>query len=341
MSLLFKTEKVIARILSPGGETVERPIEFRTNPVTGRLSRIAFSREGEKEAGTEKLPSVPPAANDTGNCPFCPANLPTQTPGIHPDISAKKRITKGSSTLFPNLYPYGSYSAVSLLGKEHFVEIGKASLSSYCDCLINCNRYLTMVRQQDPEADYVSITQNHLPSAGGSLVHPHLQTHADRIASNYHAILENNSAKYYHRHRKYLFSDYLEQERSHGSRYIGRTGTWSWMAAFAPEGFYEIWGILPGRVSLEAFHKKDWQDLADGIVRIQKFYRSLFRNGYNIGLLMVEKKKSRLEARISIMVRSNYSPWVRNDQTGIELMLGDMATFTAPEETARLARPFW
>ena len=31
----------------------------------------------------------------------------------------------------------------------------------------------------------------------------------------------------------------------------------------------------------------------------------------------------------------------RSDHTGFEVMLGDMATFTAPEETARLARAFW
>jgi len=32
---------------------------------------------------------------------------------------------------------------------------------------------------------------------------------------------------------------------------------------------------------------------------------------------------------------------VRNDHTSFETMLGDMATFNAPEETAARARPFW
>jgi hypothetical protein len=40
-------------------------------------------------------------------------------------------------------------------------------------------------------------------------------------------------------------------------------------------------------------------------------------------------------------VRSNYAPWARSDHTGYEVMLGDMATFSAPEDTARLARAFW
>jgi hypothetical protein len=50
---------------------------------------------------------------------------------------------------------------------------------------------------------------------------------------------------------------------------------------------------------------------------------------------------SRLELRIVIMVRSNYAPWVRSDHTGFEVMLGDMTTFSAPEQTADSARSFF
>jgi hypothetical protein len=48
-----------------------------------------------------------------------------------------------------------------------------------------------------------------------------------------------------------------------------------------------------------------------------------------------------LELRAVMTVRSNYAQWVRSDHTGFEVMLGDMATFTSPEETARMARHFW
>ena len=42
--LYFNKDTVIARFISPSGEAVQAPIEIRTNPVTGRTSRIAFSR---------------------------------------------------------------------------------------------------------------------------------------------------------------------------------------------------------------------------------------------------------------------------------------------------------
>ena len=77
------------------------------------------------------------------------------------------------------------------------------------------------------------------------------------------------------------------------------------------------------------------------MLNAQRFYRSAYRNGYNLGLLAVEQDDSCLELRVVLMVRSNYAAWVRNDHTSFETMLGDMATFHAPEETARLAMPFW
>ena len=54
-----------------------------------------------------------------------------------------------------------------------------------------------------------------------------------------------------------------------------------------------------------------------------------------MGLLSVEVPSSRLELRLIITVRSNYAPWVRSDHSGFEVMLGDMTTFVAPEQTAQ------
>jgi galactose-1-phosphate uridylyltransferase len=122
---------------------------------------------------------------------------------------------------------------------------------------------------------------------------------------------------------------------------IGSSGPWQWLAAFAPEGFFEIWGILPAVTSLRQTTDHHWRALARGVLNVQKFYRSLGRNGYNLGLLLLEDGSDDIELRVVMTVRSNYAPWVRSDFTGYEVMLGDMATFTAPEQVARMARPFW
>jgi len=339
--LLFETRRVFARFVEPSGRRVKKPIEIRTHPITGRTCRISFSRSEERETGTDRLPEPPPEADNTADCPFCLPQVAEKTPQLNPDLEIGGRLVEGSSLLFPNLFPYGSYSAVSLFDDRHYVEIGTATRSSYTDSLLNCRNYLARVRRHDPQAVYQAVTQNHLPSAGGSLVHPHLQINADAIPSNQQRVLQEAAERYQRRTGGLLYSAYLQHERAEGSRYIARIGDWEWMAAYAPEGFYELWAILPQATSLGQLSDGQCRDLARGILCAQKYYRSLNRNGYNFGLLVVETPASLLELRATLIVRSNYAPWARNDHSGFEVMLGDMATFTAPEETAADARHFF
>jgi len=339
--LKFKQETFYSRIILPDREIAKRPIGIRTHPVTGRTCRITYSRSEEREPGAEALPEPPPFAGERENCPFCNTWLENKTPRLASDLYPQGRMKRGRSTLFPNLFPYGQYSAVSLFDDGHFVEIGKALPKSYADSFINAKDYLLLILDKDPEAFHMAVTQNHLPSAGGSLLHPHLQIQADRIASNNQRFLKRRASDYHRQTGRRIFSDYLKHEKESGNRFIGKTGSWEWLAAFAPEGFFEIWGILPGITSLRQTTDDHWQALAKGVINVQKFYRSLGRNGYNLGLLLLEDGTSDQELRVAMTVRSNYAQWVRSDFTGFEVMLGDMATFSSPEQTAENARPFW
>ena len=340
-SLRFRTDTVKAQFINPRGEVVDHLTEIRTNPVTLRTCRITYSRINEKEAGAKLLPQPPPNAENIENCPFCKPQIFHLTPKLPLSKFTHERLFEGESILFPNLFPYGSYSAVSLFDNRHFVEIGTADLTSYTNSFVNCANYLKQIRSHDRKAAFMAITQNHLPSAGGSLLHPHLQVYADHLASNNHRRLSTRADAYHKQTGNLIYQDYLKHELTNGTRTIGQTGAWKWLAAFAPEGFFEIWGILPGKFSISQVNREQWTALAQGVLNAQKFFRSLNRNGYNLGLLAIENEESKLELRISLIVRSNYAPWVRNDHTGFEVMLSDMATFTAPEMTAEMARPFW
>jgi galactose-1-phosphate uridylyltransferase len=80
----------------------------------------------------------------------------------------------------------------------------------------------------------MSITQNHLPGAGGSLVHPHLQVHATKQISDNHRVLEQRVQVYETRHGNCILSDLLKAEKKAKERDIDSTGAWEWIAAFAP-----------------------------------------------------------------------------------------------------------
>ena len=100
----FEKETVHARFALPTGEQVEAPIEIRVNPITGRTSRIAFSRTGEREAATDSFPDPPPFAGDTTHCPFCSINFPAKTPQFLKTPEEPGRLIRGASVLFPTYF---------------------------------------------------------------------------------------------------------------------------------------------------------------------------------------------------------------------------------------------
>ena len=343
MSLQFRSQQITAEFLLADGTQIQRRIEIRTSPITGRTARITYSRGLEREPGADSLPAPPPFAEERVNCPFCAHNLTQNTPRFSPELWPEGRMQRGESTLFPNLFPYGQYSAVSLFDDNHFVEIGRAHPETYTNSLQNCRNYLARILDYDPAACHQAITQNHLPSAGGSLLHPHLQVQADHHPANHQRFLLSRCQQYYSETGQLLFSDYLRHEQVAQTRLLGTIGDWQWLTPFAPEGFFEIWGILPGVTSLLEITDNQWQALAQGIICCQKFYRKLGRNGYNLHMLFMEDptQLKTFEVRAVLTVRSNYAPWVRSDFTGFELGPGDMATFDGPEAIAASAREFW
>ena len=71
--LAFECRRITATFIDPFGQLVEKPIEIRTHPISGRSCRIAFSRVNEKDVGNEELPDPPPDIGDRGEA-FQPAD---------------------------------------------------------------------------------------------------------------------------------------------------------------------------------------------------------------------------------------------------------------------------
>ncbi len=161
--LSFDKKSITARLILPSGDAVERLVQIRTHPITGRTCRIALSRTGQSEPGTDHFPEPPPDVANTVRCPFCRPQVESMTPMLSGAMSTAGRLKYRESILFPNMFPYGSHSAVSLFDNRHFVEIGTAFAASYADCLINCRNYLNMVLETSPADVYMAITQNASP----------------------------------------------------------------------------------------------------------------------------------------------------------------------------------
>ena len=212
---------------------------------------------------------------------------------------------------------------MSLFDDNHFVEIGSADAGAYADSFMNCRDYLLQVLEHDPRAVHMAITQNHLPSAGGSLLHPHLQVQADQCASNRQRLLQERGADYRRQTGRRIFHDYLDHEKHDGQRYIGCTVRLAVVWPLSrPRVFSKSGASCRRSPPCGRFPTAIWRDLSAGILNTQRFYRSLGRNGYNFGLLLLEDGSDDLELCAVLKVRSNYAPWVRSDFTGFESHVG-------------------
>lgn len=61
---------------------------------------------------------------------------------------------------------------------------------------------------------------DHLPSAGGSLIHPHIQIDADAMAANHHRFQGQRTNRYYREFGQLIFFDYLKHEKENKQRYL-------------------------------------------------------------------------------------------------------------------------
>jgi UDPglucose--hexose-1-phosphate uridylyltransferase len=146
----------VKRVVTPKGE-----LQFRDENPTGLRCRISPDRLKRQIDQALLVPST------SDGCPFCPGTVLTVTPTF-PDGS---RIQFGESVTFPNLYPFGEGHVVTVITKDHFVE--KFSRQQIVDAL---HGQMTALL---PVGGYASINWNYLPSAGASLLHPHMQGLAD------------------------------------------------------------------------------------------------------------------------------------------------------------------
>ena len=166
------------------GELAEgtTPVEFRTDPLTGRslrlvpfdLSRVIRPDLDALEQRSREL-----------FCPFCPPNVTRITPVFPPDLVPEGTLNIGEAYGFPNLGPYDVHGAVIVVSPErHCIRLDAFDEGLITDALLTAHTHLQRVAEADPAARYHFIAWNYLPAAGGSLVHPHLQSNAGFYPTN-------------------------------------------------------------------------------------------------------------------------------------------------------------
>jgi galactose-1-phosphate uridylyltransferase len=243
---------------------------------------------------------------------------------VTPTFPDGNRIIRGESVTFPNLFPFGEGHIVTVLTREHAVVT--FSHQQIMDALLS---QIEVLHKID---GYASINWNFLPSAGASLVHPHMQgladSHPSRIVGSYIAA----SVQYRKKHGRDYWDTVREQERSSDRYLFGDEILWS--AHAVPVGEREVRGMLP-IATLDGM--ESYADLmARGILEILSFYHDLGTNAFNMSIFFDKNGNDHgFRAFCSMISRINPNPSSTSDSAFMERLHLEPVIMTLPEDLGK------
>jgi galactose-1-phosphate uridylyltransferase len=289
-------------------------LQYRTEHLTGLRCRISPDRLKRQ---IDQSFCLPP---NVDGCPFCRDAVMTVTPTF-PD---GKRILRGESVTFPNLFPFGEGHVVTVITREHSVVA--FSRHQVVDALLS---QIEALRMAD---GYASINWNFLPSAGASIVHPHMQGLSDsrpsRIADMYIRICE----QYRKKQGRNYWDAVREQERSSDRYLFGDEILWS--AHAVPVGEREVRGILPISTLDEMDNYVDL--MAQGILEIISFYRELGTYAFNMAIFFDKTASDHgFSAFCSMISRINPNSSSTSDSAFMERLHLEPVIMTLPEDLGK------
>ena len=286
-------------------------LQYREEHFTGLRCRISPDRL--KRQIDQTLYILPNA----DSCPFCRDAVFSVTPTF-PDGS---RIIRGESVTFPNLFPFGEGHVVTVITREHtVVEFTRQQIT---DALLS---QADALRQAD---GYASINWNFLPSAGASLVHPHMQGLSDSRPSHIVDCYITASEKYRRQRGRNYWDAVADEEKSSDRFLFGEEMLW--FAHAVPVGEREVRGLLPISTIDEM---ESYVDLAaKGILEIISLYRKLGTYAFNMSLFFDKKGNDHgFRTFCSIISRINPNPSSTSDSAFMERLHLEPVILTLPED---------
>jgi galactose-1-phosphate uridylyltransferase len=120
------------------------------------------------------------------------------------ELTSEGRIRLGKTVVVPNIMAYATHSAVGIYDPgRHLLDLDGLTPSLVGDALAAMVRHAQAVRRLDPAARWSSINCNHLPPAGSSLVHPHIQSAHDAYGLTGQCVLAERSRAWKDKHGSY------------------------------------------------------------------------------------------------------------------------------------------
>jgi len=179
---------------------------------------------------------------------------------------------------------------------------------------------------------YASINWNFLPSAGASLVHPHMQGLSDTYPSRITDCYITAGELFRREQGRNYWDAVIEEEKSSERFLFGDEMVWS--AHAVPVGEREVRGILPISTLDEL---ESYVDLvARGILEIISLYRELGTHAFNMSLFFDKNGNNHgFRAFCSMISRINPNPSSTCDSAFMERLHLEPVIMTLPEDLGK------
>lgn len=309
-----------------------RECEIRTDPLTGRNARILFF--------PQRILPVPDLEvikqKDTGFCPFCTENIEKITPKFNPELFSKERYRAGEAVCFPNAFPYDENGAVTVMTNKHLVLIDEFTSEILKDAFSCSVEFLRDVKEKQPEAVYQSINWNYLPTAGSSIIHPHLQVTASSVPTNYYSdVLKTMDGS-----TQSVFADLVNTEMKIDERFISRGEFYSWMIAFAPGGIFDLMAVSHQCFNPEDLNGGRLDELINGILKTIKFIKSYNIISYNMSLFFLQGN-DKFIPHMRLCPRTNVPPLDTSEINYMKMLHNEPMSTMKPELVAAEIKKIW
>jgi galactose-1-phosphate uridylyltransferase len=340
--LKFEAVKKETAILDTraGGARKVIPSEVRRDPLTGRTARICHFMELKwQKPDFEKM-----VEGTQSWCPFCRERVLQVTPLFPPEIVAEGRLTRGDMVLFPNLAPYDSLSAVATFGDRHFTPMTEFTPAQVAQAFGLAQDFFRRVEDAGhPESVYHLVNWNHMPPAGSSLIHSHLQVFATSDAPNLLAEELAAAERYRTETGRVFWDDLLAREREEGSRYLGARGRAHFLQSWAPLGVAgDVLAIVEGVSSTLELTGEDLLALGEGLCTAMKACDSLGVYGFNMNFFPGRRGDRHARFHLLFSPRTFFNQALGATDVGaLRNLYNESICMAYPEEIADRLRPFF
>lgn len=336
----FNRRHVTSRFLDPrlDFDPGETETEVREDPLTGRTTRILTPRGilARRPPGGEPVEAI---LGSGENCLFCAPRVLNETPRST-FLVPHGRLQVGEALLFPNLFPIGLESAVCVYTATHDTRLFEFSDQRIADALRACRDFCHLAIREHGEALHSALYANFLSPSGSSVVHPHVQVLVDPVALAWAAETADGVERYRARTGRDFCADLVEAEDTEG-RLIAGLRHFDWIAPFAPMGVHHIHAIGRQPLAIEEIPDHLLEDLAEGLVRVFRYYRSVGIESCNLilfGSASNGPPERSHPLQLHVVARGPLLAHGRNDATALERLFLEACVDVTPEQVAAEAR---